>query len=95
MHYPNPFPMDDQMRVKVCPYCGNTRFSAKSNVCIPCGHSRRNLCLGKNGTRHPNPGNARYCEICGDETVFFRDGLLPARDNPAAGEEPENRDRPL
>ena len=74
------FPMDDQRRVKVCPYCGNRKFSKKSTACIACGQSRLNLCLGKEGQQHANVGNARYCEICGEKTQFFVDGLLKAWD---------------
>lgn len=84
MIYAEGIPMDDQRRVKVCPYCGNKKFSKKSSACIACGHSRLNLCLGKDSSRHANAGNARYCEICGEKTQFFVDGLLKAWD---AGDE--------
>lgn len=80
MIYSEGFPMDDQRRVKVCPYCGNKKFSKKSSACIACGHSRMNLCLSKEGCHHANVGNARYCEICGEKTQFFEDGLLKAWD---------------
>ena len=84
MIYAEGIPMDDQRRVKVCPYCGNKKFSKKSSACIACGHSRLNLCLGNDGSRHANVGNARYCAICGEKTQFFVDGLLKAWD---AGDE--------
>lgn len=89
MFFTDGFPMDDQRRVKVCPYCGNKKFSKKSTACIACGHSRLNLCFGKEGQRHANVGNARYCEICGEKTQFFEDGLLKAWDN----EESESGDK--
>ena len=79
MIYAECFPMNDQRRVKVCPYCGNKKFSKKSTACIVCGHSRMNSCIGKMYS-HANAGNARYCEICGEKTQFFVDGLLKAWD---------------
>lgn len=89
------FPMDDQQRVKVCPYCGNRKFSKKSTVCIACGHSRLNLCLGKDGQWHTNVGNARYCEICGEKTQFFEDGLLKAWDNEESASGGRREDLPF
>lgn len=80
MIYADAFPMDQERRVKVCPYCGNSRFLDMMYVCPGCGHSRQNLCLGKNGCHHANAGNARYCRICGEKTQFFTDGLLKALD---------------
>ena len=80
MIYAEVFPMDHQRRVKVCPYCGNTNFPNQTPDCPACGHSRRNLCLGKSGSLHENDGNARYCAICGNKTRFFADGLLKAWD---------------
>ena len=80
MIYADGFPMDPKRRVKECPYCGNRHFQDKMYDCPACGHSRQNLCLGKNGCRHANAGNARYCRICGDKTQFFADGLLKAWD---------------
>lgn len=89
------FPMDDQRRVKVCPYCGNRKFSKKSTACIACGQSRLNLCLGKEGQQHANVGNARYCEICGEKTQFFVDGLLKAWDNEESASSGKKEDLPF
>jgi hypothetical protein len=33
-----------------------------------------NACMGKDA--HANSDDARYCEICGNRTVYFQSGLL-------------------
>lgn len=60
-----------------CPKCGNPDFPKNARKC-GCGAPRRNFCLPENKKNpvHVNPPNARFCEICGAETVLFHDGIL-------------------
>lgn len=75
-------------RVKICPRCANEEFSAAAKFCRICGTDLYNYCIGdplNEGfdndpdriNQHPNPSNARYCEVCGKPTEYFVKGLLP------------------
>jgi hypothetical protein len=78
-------------RFNQCPRCGNTVFSPAANFCKMCGLYLDNTCPDipsfdhnqyndrgfVDGTIHMNnPGDARYCEHCGEETMLSRLGLL-------------------
>lgn len=86
MFYNDGFGMDENMRVKECPYCGNEEFSDKAEFCRICGTQLFNICEGEdifdyNGNYshhedHKNLGNARFCEVCGKPTFFYRRKLL-------------------
>lgn len=78
---------DDDMRVEICPRCGNEVYSSKAEYCKICGLRLYNYCLGEtivdpNGNSpdyveyHKNDSDARYCEKCGMPTTFFEEGLL-------------------
>lgn len=73
-------------RIKKCPRCFNEEFSEGANYCIICGLPLYNFCDGSGnadlhnaliGKVHLNPPEARYCEICGAPTKYFRLGALP------------------
>lgn len=75
-------PTDDEGRFLQCARCGNTSFSPDARYCKLCGLQLYNYCTeheddrlqGPCGMR--NPGDARFCEQCGQETVLTRLGLL-------------------
>ena len=76
----------ESLKVKICPVCQNEVFRPDAEYCIICGTSLYNNCEGEpdegyNGERiyiniHKNPSNARYCEICGRPTYFFKNSIL-------------------
>ena len=66
--------LDYNYQFKECPKCSNDEFSDWSHYCKICGNFILNSCTADGN--HINPGNARYCEHCGNETTFFRNGLL-------------------
>jgi len=79
--------VDNENRFTQCPICKNSEFSDDTHYCRICGRYRINLCEGyfeEDGygnhsdekTRHNNPANARFCEVCGRETEFFQAGIL-------------------
>lgn len=77
---------DGTLRVKICPVCKNEQFRDSAEYCIICGTNLYNECEGTemegyNGeiyydNIHRNPSNARFCEICGKPTHFFKKGIL-------------------
>ncbi len=71
-------PVDESGLLLICPKCGNQEFSQNTQECSICGTSRRNLCMPdqKKIMPHVNAINARYCEACGAETVFYHYGVL-------------------
>lgn len=76
----------DTMKINICPQCGNEEFSDNAFFCRICGADLFNNCIGDEDTdmngspviynQHANPSNARFCEICGKETMFYRKGIL-------------------
>ena len=53
-----------------CPVCGSD-VRAYGGDCPDCGHPRNNPCQPEyDQPRHPNPPDARYCEVCGAETLY-------------------------
>lgn len=74
------------MRVIQCPKCENEVFSSNAGHCKIYGTKLFNECEGvpeydDHGYEvarpiHNNPGNARYCETCGEPTNFFKQGFL-------------------
>ena len=81
MKYNDGFLMDENLRVTVCPKCGNEEFSERANFCRICGTSLYNFCDGEDiydydgnfdhHEEHRNCGNARFCEKCGKPTAFL------------------------
>ena len=88
MLYNDGVKMDDNKRVLICPQCENEGFDKEAEFCKICGHLLFNYCTGgeyENGDfpveyKHPNVGNARYCEFCGAKTTFLNSGVLKAWD---------------
>jgi ribosomal protein S27E len=86
MRYQKEYEVDENMRVVKCPKCENEVFSTKAAHCKLCGTKLFNICNGIpeydeygheiNRPIHNNPGNARYCETCGEPTYFFNEGFL-------------------
>ena len=70
---------DRHNRVIFCPVCGNEEFGDDAKYCKICGTPVYNFC-GNNNTfwpcNHINSPNARFCEMCGSETVYQLRGLL-------------------
>lgn len=63
-----------------CPVCGNDQFSHEAEFCRVCGSAIYNFCKDhydetgykkSNGCGRPNPGNARFCEYCGNPTLLY------------------------
>lgn len=86
MIYDENIKMDENKKIIECPRCNNTEFSADAEYCKICGLPLYNKCgyFDDNGffegRGHINPGNARYCEICGCETIFFQLKVLSPYD---------------
>lgn len=77
---------DERGRFLYCPRCGNRNFSEDAKYCKMCGIYLYNECtnqsqfdgeIGSDGwCGRINPGDARYCEHCGAETILTQLGLL-------------------
>jgi Zn-dependent peptidase ImmA (M78 family) len=77
---------DEKGRFLRCPRCGNRNFSEDAKYCKMCGIYLFNKCtnqsqydehIGSDGwCGRINPGDARYCEHCGAETILTKLGLL-------------------
>ena len=70
-----------------CPVCGSGE-SAGGGECPDCGYPRTNHCLAEyDQPRHPNPADARFCEICGAATLYAELAGSPriTRNMPLAG----------
>jgi ribosomal protein S27E len=90
MKYNDGVEMNENMRVVICPKCHNEDFGEPAFYCRICGQALYNECNGGDGNgayEHKNPGNARFCEYCGAENRFFKDGLLVAWDKLTKGDD--------
>jgi len=82
MRYTDGYATDDAFRMVKCPICKNVEFSYGAGFCRICGQNLYNRCEGtfspeyEEVITHANPGNARYCETCGMETRFLKEGIL-------------------
>lgn len=86
LRYEKGYVVDENMRVMNCPKCENEIFSTNASHCKLCGTQLYNKCEGTpeydgfgnvvDHEYHNNPGNARYCETCGEPTYFFKQGFL-------------------
>ena len=73
-------------KVKECPRCQNEEFSADATYCRICGLPLVNNCIpgqweddfGNSYPRdsHENLPDSRFCEQCGEPTVYFQNKLL-------------------
>jgi hypothetical protein len=70
----------------MCPRCDNEQINADAAYCRICGLPLVNTCIpgyredefGNSYSRntHENLPDSRFCEQCGQPTVYFKDGLL-------------------
>jgi len=88
--YPDQIPMDRYNRVILCPFCKKPIGNGTFDRCLTCGTYIFNLCssffmddvnaansvVNGNACANSNPGNARFCEICGKPTYFYVKGWL-------------------
>jgi Zn-dependent peptidase ImmA (M78 family)/rRNA maturation endonuclease Nob1 len=73
-------------RIIECPQCGNEDFGEEAGFCKICGFELFNWCNAEpaesyrggdyNLYHHPNPPDARYCEVCGSPTIYFINGII-------------------
>ena len=73
-------------RPALCPVCGSDAY-ALGGECPDCGYPRDNPCQAEyDQPRHPNLPDARFCEICGSETLYAGLAASPhiTRDMPLA-----------
>lgn len=81
LYYPEPNPMDSYRRVKFCPKCNNQIKAGSGEKCSVCGTYIFNFCSSYfegNAVEcsYANPGNCRFCEICGKPTYYYTQGFL-------------------
>ena len=82
MIYNDGYETDNNLRFVHCPRCGNEEYSQEARFCRICGLPVYNECEGiydqDEGMYqiHRNPGNARYCEFCGQPTMLLKEKLL-------------------
>lgn len=64
-------------KLKECPICKNEETDINGDYCQICGSYIVNRCTNEecNNTKIL-PSNARFCPICGDNSVFYNVGLL-------------------
>lgn len=86
MKYTSNIEVDENKKSKVCPRCGNEEIS-EGAYCKICGLELFNRCTNYITDNNGNivegcakicDSNARYCDQCGNETSFFKEGLLPS-----------------
>lgn len=73
-------------KVKECPRCQNEEFSADATYCRICGMPLVNRCIPAqweddygnlhDSQSHENLPDSRFCEQCGEPTVYFQNKLL-------------------
>lgn len=64
---------DSSRKALKCPKCGNEDLG-EADYCKDCGTPLYNYCVGDE--THRSDVNARFCEICGNPTEYFRLNLL-------------------
>ena len=73
--------------MKICTNCGTESYRVESNFCIKCGGAltagdektlHQNICTNTECHLHKSgfiyPDDARFCDICGSQTVYARQG---------------------
>ncbi len=82
VNYSEAFQMDKYKRVLQCPLCGSKQLLG--DRCSTCSTYILNYCtdffIEAGECSYSNPGNCRYCEMCGKETYFYKRGLLSSWD---------------
>lgn len=68
-------------KLKICPACKNEETNSKGKYCKKCGYTIANYCTNEHCKNFsPSiflPSNARHCPLCGYESIFFKNNLLP------------------
>jgi ribosomal protein L37E len=77
VYYTTTIVMDKYKRVLVCPKCGKDVSKTAEDICPKCKTHLYNLCscyLGDNPDEcsFADHSNARYCEVCGKESLYLR-----------------------
>ena len=75
--YPTEIQMDRYKRVLACPVCHSSKHLS-GEKCTRCGTPIFNFCSGiyDDSCSYANLGNARYCELCGKQTIYSKNGLI-------------------
>lgn len=62
-----------------CPNCGNEDTDIEGEFCQICGINLVNKCINEECQNiEILPTNARYCPICGNQSLFYQNNLLKA-----------------
>ena len=75
----DPFWTTKDLRLSRCLYCGQAKHDKDAVFCTMCGNPIVNACPD---CSHRNIAIARYCEQCGQPTVFSVKGILPPYGEP-------------
>lgn len=76
MIYPK-FKAHEDGKLQECPLCGNEETDIEGDYCQICGKYLKNFCSNRNCSNDkPLPTNARFCPICGCNSVFYNAGFL-------------------
>lgn len=71
----------DNGKLIECPICGNEDTDIEGDYCQICGENLVNRCIYEECQNIKIlPSNARYCPICGNQSLFYRNNLLKAWD---------------
>jgi len=86
------YALDERGRALGCPVCDNEQMATDGAYCKVCGIYLINKCTNYDGIYEENEfgnfievkppcgmiaeGNARYCELCGEPTTFYKNQLL-------------------
>ena len=63
----------------ICPVCESEIAGVASGNCKTCGTPLFNICCSNgflSNCNHNNPSNARFCEVCGNPTIYWKRKLL-------------------
>ncbi len=68
----------DTGKLTICPNCKNEETSICGDYCQICGLYLVNRCTQTIISQCPTllPSNARYCPVCGKESIFLKHGIL-------------------
>lgn len=85
MRYPI-ISLNEYGKAIICPHCEN-EDPTPGSYCIICGNDIINRCNDSPDRNVPSvtvkgcgtllQGNARYCHLCGNESIFYQQGWLP------------------
>lgn len=77
--YPDLIRLDRYKRALACPLCGMDLRDNKGERCSLCGTLIFNFCISylRDGScSFANPGNARFCEMCGRPSYYYEKGYI-------------------